>query len=152
MAFTELQEQQLLFDWAEMSKGRCPEIGLLFHIGNERMCTPYYAKQMKRAGVKSGVPDICLPVPRGGYAALYIEMKRVKGGAVSANQKVWINELNKAGNRAVVCKGFEQARDAILDYLEIKTTNTAVNSCVACGADMPEGDQVCINCRKEWKL
>ena len=30
---------------------------------------------IKEAREKAGMPDICLPVPHGGYAALYIELK-----------------------------------------------------------------------------
>ena len=63
------------------------------------------------------MPDICLPVQRGGHGALYIELKRQKGGVLSANQKVWLDRLNQAGNRAVVCKGWEAAREAIEQYL-----------------------------------
>lgn len=37
--------------------------------------------------------------PRKGYGALYIEMKRQKGGVVSSNQKTWIKRLNDAGTR-----------------------------------------------------
>lgn len=35
---------------------------------------------------EAGVPDIFLPAPRGGYAGLFIEMKRRKNGRVSIDQ------------------------------------------------------------------
>jgi hypothetical protein len=50
---------------------------------------------------------------------LFIEMKRTKGGRTSEEQREWIAELNKAGYRAVVCKGWEEARDEIMKYLSI---------------------------------
>ena len=27
-----------------------------------------------------------------------------------------------------------------------------VNQCVSCGAEMPEGDQICVNCKKRYAL
>jgi hypothetical protein len=147
---TEEQEQEALFEWVAVQNN--PFIKFLFAIPNGGYRPPKTACMLKRTGVKPGVPDMFLPVPHPPYHGLFIELKRVHGGAVSYPQKIWIDTLKSQGYRVEVCKGWVEARDAILDYLEIKTTNTAVNSCVACGADMPEGDQVCINCRKEWKL
>ncbi len=83
------------------------------------------------------MPDICLPVPKGGHGALYIELKRVKGGVLSANQKVWLDRLNQAGNRAVVCKGWEAARDTIMDYLG--------------GKWLAAGTEIGGNCRRDGK-
>lgn len=147
---TEDQEQEALFEWVCYQNN--PFIKLLYAIPNGGYRPPKTAALLKRTGVKPGVPDMFLPVPHGCYHGLYIELKRTQGGAVSYPQKIWIDSLKSQGYRVEVCKGWVEARNAILDYLEIKTTNTAINSCVACGADMPEGDQVCINCRKEWKL
>lgn len=115
---TENQEQAALFEWAEVASGRYPELKLLHAIANGGKRDGRTAAVLQRTGVKPGVPDICLPVPRGGYGALYIELKRVKGGVTSANQRIWLNLLNANGNRAVVCKGWLEARDTILDYLE----------------------------------
>ena len=115
---TENQEQAALFEWARLSEKRHPELKLLHAIPNGGLREARTAAVLQRTGVKPGVPDICLPVPRGGYGALYIELKRVKGGVTSANQRIWLNLLNANGNRAVVCRGWEEARDTILDYLE----------------------------------
>ena len=113
----EAQEQRALFDWAAYAQNRWPELGLLYHIPNGGSRDPREAHNLRMQGVKPGVPDICLPVPRNGYAALYIEMKRKSGGVLSDNQRVWLKALNRAGNRAVVCKGFDEARETILEYL-----------------------------------
>ena len=75
------------------------------------------AADLKSEGVKSGVPDIMLPVARGGYYGLFIEMKRTSGGRVSESQQKFLKTLNDNGYLAVVCKGFEQAQEAILKYL-----------------------------------
>lgn len=75
------------------------------------------AADLKAEGVKAGVPDISLPYPTSRHHGLYIEMKREKGGRVSDKQKEWLEYLNSVGYLAVVCKGFEEAKDCILQYL-----------------------------------
>lgn len=115
---TEAQEQKALFEWAELAKGRYPELALMYHIPNGGSRNPIEAHNLKAQGVKPGVPDICLPVPAHHYTALYIELKRRKGGKVSIEQRGWIAALNRAGNLAVVCRGWEVARGLILEYLK----------------------------------
>lgn len=114
---SEAEEQKALFEWAEWAKGKYPALELMFHIPNGGSRNPLEALHLKEQGVKPGVPDICLPVPNLHHTALYIELKRRKGGRVSDNQRGWIAALNRVGNRAVVCKGWEEARDVILEYL-----------------------------------
>ena len=114
---TEAQEQKALFQWTRLQQGRSPALALLSHTPNGGSRNLIEAHNLKEQGVKSGVPDICLPVPNLVNTALYIELKRRKGGKVSDQQRGWIAALNRVGNRAVVCKGWEEARDVILDYL-----------------------------------
>ena len=67
--------------------------------------------------MKPGVPDLCLPVARGGYHGLYIELKRAVGGILSDEQKWWIDELKSQGYAAIVCHGAEEAIRTIKEYL-----------------------------------
>ena len=120
MVPTEAQEQEALFRWAAYAAGKWPQLRLLYHVPNGGSRHPAEAAHMKAQGVKPGVPDICLPVPVGRYAALYIELKRKKGGRVSDEQRGWIEALNRAGNRAVVCRGWDEAREEIVRYLGFK--------------------------------
>ena len=71
---------------------------------------------MKREGVLSGVSDIFLPVSRGGYHGLYIELK-VKGNTTSPSQKWWIAEVGKQGYLAKVCFGWIETKVIIEEYL-----------------------------------
>lgn len=113
----ERDEQEVLFDWADYAVCTHPELALMYHIPNEGRRSRHAGYKMQLQGMRKGVPDICLPVPKGGYGALYIELKRKKGSKTSEEQRAWIDALNRAGNRAVVCKGFEEARDTIIEYL-----------------------------------
>ena len=111
-------EQATLFSWAKMQEYRWPELRLLHHIPNGGSRGKVEAAHFKAEGVKAGVPDLFLPVARGPYHGLFIEMKRRKGGRVSEEQKAWISALKAQGYRAEVCHGWEEAADLITDYLE----------------------------------
>ena len=115
---TEDQEQMAIFYWAGMAQGAIPELALLYAIPNGGKRAIATAKRMKATGTKAGIPDICLPVARGGYHGLYVELKRVRGGMVSDNQRSWIQALTKQGYKAVVCRGSEEAIRMISEYLE----------------------------------
>lgn len=103
--------------WAAGSAGRWPELALLHHVPNGGKRGKTEAARLKRMGVKPGVPDLCLPVARGGYHGLYVEMKRRDGGRVSSEQRAWLAALHAGGYCALVAEGHEQAIAAIRDYL-----------------------------------
>ena len=114
---TEDEEQCWLLSWAEINEYRWPELGLIYHIPNEGKRSWRAGRELKAQGLKPGVPDIVLPVPNRHHIALWIEMKRRKDGRVSEAQKRMMFALKKYGNMTVVCYGWEQARDVILNYL-----------------------------------
>ena len=58
-------------------------------------------------GVKKGVPDLCLPVARGRYHGLYIELKTPTGR----------ERLNAEGCFAEICHGWESAAKVLAWYL-----------------------------------
>lgn len=116
---TEDEEQANLFAWATIAKARHPELALLYAIPNGGKRPMSVAVRMKRTGTKAGVPDMFLPVARGGCHGLYIELKRSKGGRVSPEQTAWMHALTEQGYRCAVCHGWTQARLEILDYLQI---------------------------------
>lgn len=109
--------------WSEQVdvRKRWPELRLLHHIPNGGSRGKVEAAQMKRIGVKSGVPDLHLPVPRGGYASLYIELK-TQTGKTSGNQDEWIDALRGERNCACVCHGWEEAVKCLKDYLSLPRT------------------------------
>ena len=113
---SEHDHQANLFSWAALTRVKYPELALLYAIPNAAKRSMKLAAIMKAEGLKSGVPDVCLPVARQGFNALYIEMKSEKG-KLKASQEVWLKMLNQAGNKAVVCRSFDEAKAAIEEYL-----------------------------------
>lgn len=113
---SESEEQIGLFQWASYNEHTYPELRLMFHIPNGRYRTKTTAAWLKREGVKSGVPDICLPVARGGYHGLYIELKANKNRTTD-NQDQWIADLTAEGYFATTCCGWEAAVKIIKSYL-----------------------------------
>ena len=74
------------------------------------------AVKLKRTGVSAGIPDLCIPVARKSYHALFIEMKRRSGGSLSPFQRNWHFVLRNEGYKVEVCKGFDAAKKVIDDY------------------------------------
>lgn len=113
---TERQQQQRVVKWAQEYETELPELKLLYHVPNERKCSPQQGRQLKLMGVKSGIPDLCLPVARAGFHGLYIEMKSEKG-RVSENQKFWIENLTVQGFQTAVCHSWLEAVQVLENYL-----------------------------------
>ena len=127
---TEHAEQSALITWASMSSGKHPELRLLHAIPNGGARSKAAAGKLKAEGVKPGVPDLCLPVARGGYHGLYIEMKRTHGGTLSPEQKQWHQDLIEQGYHVALCKGQQAAQQALTAYLTLPnpTKNTTHQS------------------------
>lgn len=115
---TEADEQETLMEWARVREGKWPELKLLHHIPNGGSRNKTEAARLQFQGVKPGVPDLCLPVARGGYHGLYIELKRRKGGKISPVQTAWLDALREQGYKAVVCWGWEDGKNVIEEYLK----------------------------------
>ena len=107
-------------EWANLEKCKWPELEWLYHVPNGGSRNRAEAVRLKAQGVKPGVPDLCLPVAKGGYHGLYIELKRLKGGRLSQDQAKWLESLSRGGYLATICSGWEQAAQIIQSYLEEK--------------------------------
>jgi hypothetical protein len=117
---------------------------LLHAIKNQGHGDKIRGNQSKAEGVKAGVLDTYLPVPRvfdipygfgnapfvgahgvfnergqlfTGYHGIYVEMKKLKGGVTSAAQEAFQTEVRLRGYAAEICEGWEAARDVLLTYM-----------------------------------
>ena len=113
----ESTEQQTLVAWAKRHEEEWPELRMLYHIPNEGKRSRKTGARLKAEGLKSGVPDICLPVARGRHHGLYIELKRRKDSKVTKEQLEWIADLVAQGYVAAVCRGCDEAISLITRYL-----------------------------------
>ena len=118
---TESQEQMWLIQWSEQPsiRSRYPDLKYLFHIANERS-DKVQAAILKKMGVRKGVPDLCLPVARGRYHGLYIEMKRTRDGRPSEEQLWWEEGLAGNGYATAICNGWKKASEILMWYLNLK--------------------------------
>jgi len=115
---SESEEQKALIQWAKFQEKKYPELKLLYHCPNGGSRNKIEAADLKRQGVKPGVPDLFLPVPRNNKAGLFIEMK-VGRNKCTDNQKKWIRALMEQGYEVKVCYSAEEAIQVIKRYLNI---------------------------------
>ena len=113
---SEAEEQVAVMTWAKYNERKYPCLKYLFHIPNGGSRNIAEAVNLKRMGVKAGVPDLFLPFHNGCYSGLWIEMKTEKGRP-TACQREWIEWLNSQGYMAIVCHGAGEAIKVLEVYL-----------------------------------
>jgi hypothetical protein len=97
---------------------------LIYHIPNGGHRHINVAIKLKEQGVKAGVPDLKLPMARGGFFGLYIEFKATPphDAPVSPSQRAYIKTLNAQGYLAIVCRGHAEAMEQLRAYLRLAPT------------------------------
>lgn len=95
-------------------------------------------QKLKRQGQRPGVPDVCIPAPRGPYHGLYLEFKRMpyldaKGRTVkeypSPEQRVYRRWLTVLGYLVVTCYGKDDAILVLKNYIALAPGPGANFSC-----------------------
>lgn len=114
---SEETEQIHLMMWCKWKAAQYPELETIYHVPNEGKRSAVTGSRLKEMGLRPGVPDICLPVPKAGFCALYIEMKK-HGGKPTDNQIYWLNMLDRYCNCVAICEGAEAAEELITAYLK----------------------------------
>jgi VRR-NUC domain-containing protein len=117
----ERKSQAAVVDWANWAAGTWPALRLLFAVPNAAKREKKTRGLLLAMGMKAGVPDLLLPVPRDGYIGLAIEMKRI-GEKASDVQMAWIDALEEQGWRAIVCWGAGEAIEALQGYVSARVT------------------------------
>lgn len=121
----EFEHQAALFAWARNPAvvRSLPGIELLSASLNGVHLSKSQAGKAKAAGMLAGETDVRLPVPRGGYAGLIIEMKFGRNGTTEDQEK-YIARMEAEGHLAHVCYEWTFARDVIIAYLRMPRTTT----------------------------
>lgn len=120
----ESHEQKALFQWRDYNLHRYPGIELMFATlngaylqGDKRRRAIQWAKLIK-LGAKKGLHDIFLPVAKGKYHGLWMEMKAPKPhkSTISKEQKDWAKSMKEEGYMVRFVYGCEEAVAAIDAY------------------------------------
>lgn len=122
---TEYAEQKCVIDWWSIySRMKGLDERLLFASANAAKRSYKLAAMMKASGVRAGLPDLMLALPkfvRGVapqammFAGLFIEMKRI-GGKAEPHQIEYCDLLRRQGYNVVIAQGAEEAIRAIKGY------------------------------------
>jgi hypothetical protein len=122
----ERDETAVVVSWAaEMVHWKkYPELAGLYGVPNGTLMAGDYRRRaiqmarLKAEGLRPGIPDLVLPVPRRGFSALYIEMKSLRVGAKSTEEQIqWRIWLNAHGNHAVESFGAKFAIELLTWYV-----------------------------------
>lgn len=111
LKISEAQLQQTVIEYCEHRK--IP----IFAIPNGGKRNAKEAYFMKLSGVKSGVPDLFIPLPCGEFSGLFIELK-VGKNKPTENQVKWIELLRKNGYRVEVLYSFEEFKKIVERYIK----------------------------------
>lgn len=127
---TEDGHQAALFCWCALSVGTYPQLKWIYSVPNGGQRHIVEATKFVATGLRSGVPDVCLPVGLEEYSpvrhqACYIEMKKEmyrsrKNGGCSEEQMHYIKYLRSRNYYAAVCYSWTEARDVLINYIEGK--------------------------------
>lgn len=96
-------------------KSHYPDV-IWAHVANENQ------ERKIAEGLLKGYPDYVLNEARGGYHGLYIELKRRKGGTVSAEQKKVGKTMTERGYLWLVAKGMPEGKAIVQWYMNQDVT------------------------------
>ena len=111
----EAAEQENVIKWARDNEKTYPFLWLLHSSLNGVRLSKIQAGKAKASGMLSGVPDLFLPVPRGSFCGLYIEMKSATG-RIMPSQSRYLSAVSDFGYSAVVCYSANEAIKTIENY------------------------------------
>jgi len=116
----EAKIQRGLITQREILKRRFPELALLHAITNDIKrggeAGKIQGRNNKLLGVVPGIPDLSLPVSRGGYHGLYTETKTPTGSLLPSQEHI-IPLLREQGYRVEICRSVQEGVDIWMDYL-----------------------------------
>jgi len=106
---TEHQHQKNFVQWFRL---QYPGI-LLYAIPNGGKRNIGTAKKLKDTGTVPGIPDLHAPILN-----LWIEIKVVKGGYLSQDQKQILAYLEDIGDTVIIGRGFDDAKKKVEEFMK----------------------------------
>lgn len=114
-----------LFRWLRLTRyGGRPIADLAWHTPNGGKRNAREAARLKAMGVKPGVPDVFIAIPRGEHAGLFVELKAGRNGA-TPSQMATMADLASAGFSVALAMGWVEAAAVIADYLGVRPPESA---------------------------
>ena len=129
-SYNESAEQSALIEWSKLYDGGWIN-DYLFSIPNGgTRKSKLEAYRLKLEGVEPGVSDLFFAFPCGSYCGLWIEMKQSNKNKskITQSQKDWIERMNNVGYCGLVCYGWVDAKNRILEYLRKKTAKKTLTT------------------------
>lgn len=90
---------------------------LIFAVPNGGSRHKIEAANMKRQGIKAGVADVILLIPKNGFASLCLEFK-TDSGRQSDEQKEFQRQAESCGSKYVIVRSVAEAIQATKEYLK----------------------------------
>lgn len=115
---SEATEQIGIMAWCRAQESVSECLKYMYHCPNGGSRNKIEAGKLKKQGVKAGVPDLHLPIPKGKYCGLYIELKYADG-TIQPSQKEWIKAMRQYGHFTCICYEGERAVQVIKEYINL---------------------------------
>lgn len=112
---TEYEDQCALVEYLEVLKAQ-GKIVLFTALPNNLWTKSWQQKaKQKKEGLRKGFPDLCIIIRKTDEEniLLFLELKREKRSQTSPEQIQWNQELKKTKNKAIIAKGFYEAKSVI---------------------------------------
>lgn len=138
-----LQEAVMRFLHGEKQRKSilAPVYDLIYHVPNGGHRSFKTSKDLKKQGVKKGVSDLVLPIAKGGYFGLYLEIKAEKRWSISESQKEWLSMVEASGYAAALAVGEQEIKDVLVRYMSMPdTVIQPIHRCEVGGTDWRELD------------
>ena len=111
-------EQSRFFAVIRRMEPLYPGLRGAFAIPNGFLDTKAKRIRATQEGVLSGVPDVFIPWPLGGFHGLFLEFKR-PGGRVTRGQEEYLALMASRGYKAEVVFGLREALEVLKAYMEV---------------------------------
>jgi len=92
---------------------------LILHYPNEGKRSQRYGKLLKDMGMRKGVVDLFIAVPRQGFGGAWIELKSADG-VLKPEQKEFLEDMAAQNFYTAVCWSIDEAIETISWYFGIK--------------------------------
>lgn len=109
---TEIQRQ--IIEWCN----HIPELrNMVIHIPNEGKRTISMGRKLRQIGLRPGVADLFIPIPRHGYNGVWVEIKS-KHGVLRENQREFLSDMEKQGYLTFISRSLEDFMQKINAYMK----------------------------------